>query len=143
MKQLRTEVHINAPTTVVWQILRAFEEYPSWNPFVVHIEGDLKLAGNLKTTMMLNGKAQHFAPKVMALEPGKKFEWLGKMPLGLFNGHHYFHLEPIGAEQTKFIHGEHFSGLLRGLIMRMIGAETLRSFEAMNAALKARAEAWQ
>ena len=43
---------------------------------------------------------------------------------GLFDGEHYFQLEPLADGRTRFVQGEHFSGLLCGLIMKMVGAET-------------------
>ena len=141
MKNLETTITISAPIQTVWNILTSFEEYPSWNPFITKIEGNLKMGGQLNNTLMLNGKPNYFQPKIVAFEEGQKFEWLGSGALGMFNGQHYFYLEDLGNNQTKLIHGEHFSGWLRWLIMWMIGAETKRGFEAMNAALKARAEA--
>ena len=141
MKNLETSITIAAPIQTVWNILTSFEEYPSWNPFITKIEGELKMGGQLSNTLMINGKPNYFQPNIITLEEGRKFEWLGSGPLGMFNGQHYFELEDLGNNQTKLIHGEHFSGWLRWLIMLMIGKETKRGFEAMNAALKARAEA--
>ena len=63
-------------------------------------------------------------------------EWLGKAPLGIFNGQHYFKLEAINSTQTKLIHGENFSGWLRGMIMKRIGNATRESFIQMNKNLK-------
>ncbi len=47
----------------------------------------------------------------------------------------------IKCGQTELIHGEQFSGLLSGPIMRMIHAETVQGFELMNRALRERSEA--
>ena len=58
----------------------------------------------------------------------------------MFNGNHYFRLEKIDNTTTKFIHGEHFSGWLSGLILYLTEKETLRVFKAINEALKAKAE---
>ena len=38
------------------------------------------------------------------------------------------------------IHGEYFTGLLSGLIMKFIGDDTLQNFQNMNKALKAQLE---
>ena len=42
MRQLFTEIEINAPVEKVWTILSDFEKYPDWNPFVKSIEGEIK-----------------------------------------------------------------------------------------------------
>ena len=69
-------------------------------------------------------------------EPKQEFEWLGSGLMGMFKGRHYFILEDLGNGQTKLIHGEKFSGLLSGLILKMIGDDTLKNFQKMNKALK-------
>ena len=61
--------------------------------------------------------------------------------MGAFKGRHYFILEELGNDRTRFLHGEHFSGLLSGLVLRFIGKDTEAGFKQMNQALKERAEA--
>ena len=84
-----------------------------------------------------------FRPKVLRVVPDRELRWLGTLLIpGLFNGEHYFLLTPAGHKATRFTQGEKFSGILvtpfetRGLLKA-----TQQGFEAMNAALKARAEA--
>lgn len=140
MNTIKTNITINAPIQVVWHILLNFEAYPSWNPFITRIHGEATLGATLKTTLINNGKENHFKPQITALDPYQSFEWLGKLPLGMFNGKHYFRLEKIDDQTTQLIHGEQFSGWLASLILYFIKAETVRGFEAMNKALKNRAE---
>lgn len=136
MKEIRTEIIINAPYQRVWKVLTNFKQYPAWNPFIVSVEGIPALGTTLKTTMVTSGKKQTFAPMITKLVPEQQFEWLGSLPLGLFKGNHYFQLEAIGPDQTKLIHGERFSGLFWKPIMARIGAETLQNFKNMNLAIK-------
>jgi len=75
--------------------------------------------------------------------PGQEVRWRGSLPIpGLFTGEHYFRLEPQAGGSTRFVHGENFSGLLLPVLGGILAA-TQQGFEAMNAALKARAEASQ
>jgi hypothetical protein len=60
--------------------------------------------------------------------------------LGLFDGEHIFTIETLAPNQVHFIQREVFSGLLVPLLARRLDAGTLRGFEEMNQALKARAE---
>lgn len=140
MKTLRTEIIIKASREKVWDILTNFEKYGDWNPFIREIKGELKLGERLSTTMELDGSKQTFKPVVVRNDSEEAFEWRGSMPLGMFIGQHYFHLEDLGNEQTKLIHGENFSGWLSGFIMKKIGESTHANFLAMNRALKERAE---
>ncbi|MBW3545028.1 MAG: SRPBCC domain-containing protein [Bacteroidetes bacterium] len=141
MKELKTEVIIDAPRVIVWQVLTRFSAYAAWNPFVVAIQGEPVQGATLKTTMVQKGKKHHFAPTITHLKAEEQLEWLGKLPLGLFNGNHYFHLEALSASQTRLLHGERFSGLLSKIILSKIGDDTLQGFIQMNQALKMRAEA--
>ncbi|MEM6261980.1 MAG: SRPBCC domain-containing protein [Bacteroidota bacterium] len=141
MKEIRTEIIINASPEKVWNVLTDFEAYESWNPFIVSIEGKQAVGERLTNTMVSNGKAQVFKPKILQFQQNDTFEWLGSLPLRLFTGRHYFILKDLGNGRTKLIHGEHFGGLLRGMIMKKIGEETQQSFLKMNRALKQRAEA--
>lgn len=140
MKELKTEIIIEASQDKVWSVLMDFAAYPEWSSFIRSVEGEARVGARLKNTLRLGASDQVFKPTVTRMEPGKVFEWIGSLPLGLFKGRHYFMLESLGASQTKLIHGESFSGLLRGLIMKKVGEDTLRGFQAWNKALKERAE---
>lgn len=73
------------------------------------------------------------------MEPNAELVWRGSVAIpGLFVGRHYFRLEAEGA--CRLVHGEQFSGLLLPLMGGML-ADTEKGFHAINAALKARAEA--
>lgn len=136
MKSIQTEIIINASQEKVWQALINFTKYPDWNPFIVSIQGELKEGSRLKNKIMLNGKENNFTPIILKVIPNQHLEWLGKVPLGVFNGQHYFKLESINDHQTKLIHGEIFSGWLSGLILKQIGKATQEGFVQMNKSLK-------
>lgn len=80
-------------------------------------------------------------PTVLAATPSRELRWLGHLGMpGLFDGEHRFRIEPLGTDRVRFIQEERFSGLLASLVMRFIERGTRQGFEAMNQALKARAE---
>ena len=141
MKEIKTEIIIQAPREKVWQTLLDFPAYGDWNPFIRSIEGKAAVGEKLTNTMMNGKKEMVFKPVVTRCNPGQAFEWMGSGMLGMFKGRHYFELEDVGEGKTKLRHGEQFSGLLSGIIMRMIGETTLDSFQKMNRALRDRVEA--
>ena len=49
-------------------------------------------------------------------------------------------MQETAEGHTQLTHGEYFTGLFSGVLMKMIGEDTKAGFEAMNAALKARVE---
>lgn len=140
MKEIKTEIIIDVSPSRVWDVLTDFGSYPDWSTFIVSIEGKAVEGTRLRNTLVLKDSPQVFKPIITRAEPNQAFEWIGSLPLGIFKGRHYFILEASGDQQTKLIHGEQFSGLLHGLILRKIGEDTLRAFQRWNKALKERAE---
>lgn len=144
MKNLSTEIVIAASPEKIWEVLLDFAKYPEWNPFI-KIEGKPVVGTHLKNTMMLEGRSpQIFKPELLVVDAPNELRWLGKLFVsGLFDGEHYFLLEPIDEQHTRLVHGENFRGILVGILMKMIGENTRNSFERMNVALKRRVEEGQ
>ncbi len=137
-----TEIVIEAPAELIWEVLTKFEEYPQWNPFVVQISGELEVGKKLRATMQPQGsKAMTFTPTVCTAEAGRGFRWKGQLwKPGIMDGEHSFVLEPAGPGLTRFVHSERFNGVLVPLILAIIRAKTTAGFVAMNEALKLRAQ---
>ena len=43
MKELRTEIEIQASDKRVWQLLTDFASFPQWNPFIRQAKGEVKV----------------------------------------------------------------------------------------------------
>lgn len=141
MKQIRTEIIINASKEKVWNILTDFENYKNWNPFIINSFGKAVVGSKLTNTMKLDEKTQTFSPKILKVEEYKYFDWLGHLFFkGIFDGQHYFMIEELENNQVKLVQGENFSGIFSGLIMKSIGEKTIANFVKMNNALKRLAE---
>lgn len=142
MHEIETAIDIGAPPSIVWDVLVDIAAYPEWNPFLTSIVGDLvegqQLVNRLEPP---GGRAMTFRPTVTAVDPGRHFEWLGHLWMpGVFDGRHRFEVHTANGG-THLIHREVFTGLLVPLLRRSLDNGTRAGFEAMNAALKARAEA--
>ena len=141
-KQIETAIEINASAETVWKILTDFDAHPSWNPFVREISGVPREGERLRVFIQPAGsKGMMFKPTVLKAEEDRELRWLGKLFIpGLFDGEHYFRIEPIGENRVRFVHGENFSGILVGLFAKSLDKGTADGFRAMNEALKRRAE---
>lgn len=140
-KQIKTEIIINASKEKVWSILTDFPRYSDWNPFIVNVDGQLVKGKKLKNTLRNGEKKMVFRPTVLSVVPNRYFDWIGSLFVkGLFDGHHYFGIEELAANQVKLTHGETFSGILSGAILKKIGEDTRTSFIRMNQAVKTLAE---
>jgi hypothetical protein len=140
---LVTTVDIKAPPAVVWAVLTDTAAYPEWNPFVRELDGELVEGCRLRVRIGPPGRrAVTLRPKVVHVEPERELTWLGRLLLPrLFDGQHSFVLEPRPEGGTRFTQSEHFRGVLVPLMGRLLSA-TAKGFEAMNQALRDRAEAW-
>lgn len=142
MKELKTEIDINTPASKVWSILTDFDSYPEWNPFIISIVGKPHLRERLNITIQPPGsKPMRFKPKVTLFKKEQQFGWLGHLlMIGVFDGHHSFEIHSNKAGTCTFIHREEFSGLLVPLFWKQLNTTTRAGFEAMNEAIKKRAE---
>ena len=143
MQRISTSIDIAAPVERVWAVLMDFPAYSRWNPFIVVLVGSAVPGAKLQVTMRPEGgRAMSFAPTVIACEPNREFRWKGKVLVpGIFDGEHCFRVSSLGPGASRFLHEELFTGLLAPLIMRgSMKASTQAGFEAMNRALKQRAE---
>ena len=118
-----------------------FADYPRWNPFVRSIVGVARAGEKLAVRIQPPGQGgMTFRPVVLKAEERRELRWRGKVLLpGLFDGEHYFVLEPA-ARGTLLRHGELFSGLLVPLFRKSLDGATRAGFLAMNEALKREAE---
>ncbi len=139
---LHTEILIDAPPATVWAILTDFVAYPDWNPFVSSAVGTLAVGERLVIRLVPpGGKPVTFKPTVTEVDAGRSLEWLGRLVLpGVFDGRHRFELLPNG-DGTRLVQTERFSGVVVPVMRRSLDTHTRAGFEAMNTALKARAEA--
>jgi hypothetical protein len=139
--RIQTQIDINAPAARVWALLSDFDGMQSWNPFIKSILGSLAQGARLSVRITPPGKSgMRFKPKVLSVRPERELRWLGHLFVsGIFEGEHYFLLEPIWEHRTHLTHGEIFSGVLVGLLSNTLSS-TKAGFEAMNAALKQQAE---
>ncbi len=142
MKELRTEIEIAASPEAVWAILTNFAAFPQWNPFIREASGEQKVGGKLRIHVVPpGGKGMVFKPTVLAFETNRELRWLGRLGVpGLFDGEHGFTLEPLESGRTRLRQREVFTGILVPLLARSLDDGTKKGFEAMNLALKERAE---
>lgn len=137
--QIRTEIEIDATPEAVWNVLTDFAAYPDWNPFVRQVRGEAVEGATLDNVIQAIHleNPQTFRPTVLVARENEELRWLGHLLVpGLFDGEHYFIIAP-SETGTHFTHGENFRGLL---LLAFDMTDFVPSFEALNAALKARVE---
>lgn len=139
--EIKTEIIINSPTQKVYEILTNLTNYEKWNPFIIKSEGIVGVGNRIKNTMRNGDKSIVFKPRIVIADGEKNFAWLGSFGVkGIFDGYHYFHLQPIEENKVLLIHGEKFSGILAKFVLKRIRIQTHHNFIMMNEAIKELAE---
>ncbi len=141
MKEVYSEIQINASVNVVWDILTDFEKFGEWNPFIKEISGTLKEGSELKIFIEPpNSKGMEFKPVLKKVETGKKIQWLGKVWIPkLFDGEHSWTINQIDDDTVLFIQKERFTGIFVPFFSKLL-KNTKSGFRMMNQNLKQRAE---
>ena len=141
-RHIDTEILIQASPQRVWQVLTDFSAHAEWNPFIVSLQGRAEWGQRLLVKIRTGEGKQHvFKPVVLQATPPTRLRWLGRFGMpGLFDGEHDFELEAQGGA-TLLHQRESFQGYLVPLLWKSVEPATRAGFEAMNRALKARAEA--
>ncbi len=143
MKEIKTELEIAAVPEKVWDVLVDFERYGEWNPFIVEIRATLRPGAPVDFVGRLAGRKVPIAARMVEAEKPRTFWWRGprSAALGkLFTGEHYFEMHPVGADRTRFVHGERFRGWLIPALAGLLDRRLVPAYDAMNRALKRRVE---
>jgi hypothetical protein len=141
VKTIGHGIVINASPSAVWQVLMDWPRFSEWNPFLTDVEGEPRLKSRLSVRIAPpEGKPMHFRPKLTALEPESRLQWLGRAGLpGMFDGRHTFSLTALPDGRTWFEQDETFTGLLTWFTGALL-KRTQRGFKQMNQALAERCQ---
>ena len=129
MREIATQVDIDATPAEVWSVLTDFARYAEWNPFMREASGQARVGETLTIKLFPEGgKPMEFTPKVLVAQEGAELRWLGKMLGGVvFSGEHRFLLTAHDGG-TRVNHSEKFAGLLTHIM-----SGTLDNFEGLPA----------
>ncbi|MGZ7108407.1 MAG: SRPBCC family protein [Methanobacterium sp.] len=141
MREICTEIEIEASTDIIWDIITDFDDYPNWNPFIKEISGDLKEGSHIKVILKPpNSNGMKFKPKIIRYQPENELRWLGRLWIPkLFDGEHCLIIKKLSDKKTLFIQKERFNGILVPILSNLL-KDTESGFEMMNQALKQKAE---
>ena len=142
MLLLRTAIDINASSDQVWRVLTDFGAYGEWNPFITSISGQVQRGARLKVRVHPpGGRGMTVRPTVLVADRNRELRWVGRLLFpGIFEGEHVFQITPLGNGRVRLLQQETFRGFLVPVLRWWLDGQTRAGFEAMNRALKERAE---
>lgn len=78
MKQIYTEIIIDADRETVWKALTDIANYSRWNTFILKMEGQVGEGHPLKVVIALPDLTVHHRQlRTLRLVPGAEWTWLG------------------------------------------------------------------
>jgi hypothetical protein len=142
VRELHSEIQIEAPPQRVWDVLVRFEDYPEWNPFIRAAHGEVRQGAKIRVTVGSAGRRpMTFSPRLLVADPPKELRWLGRVGLPrVFDGEHSFRLEPVGRSATHVVQHESFRGLLVPMMGSRLYSDSQKGFDELLRALKKRVE---
>lgn len=143
MKEIHTEIEIAAGKDAVWRVLTTFAAYPDWNPFLRTVAADLRPGAPLAMTVAVGRRSLDVDATILRVIAARELRWAGpisRVKGAVFRGEHYFLIEEIAPTRVRFVHGERFAGLAIPFMSGWIDRVLAPAYDAMNVALKSRAE---
>jgi hypothetical protein len=149
MREISTHVDIDADASLVWHILTDFAKYQRWNPLLRNVQGAARRGDTIVITEKRthNGKLARSSRSAMVRrtvkhvrEPHELFWRGGWAADSIYATERRFRIEALSAGGVRFHQSERFGGLAVPFLWLSLRRECIPAFQAMNQALKARAE---
>lgn len=139
------EVEIDAPASVVWEVLTDLDSYPHWNPFCVAVKSTLEIGAPVEMTLAdYSGATETFpyTEYVCAVVPERLLSWeLRPTEVSVQAARRDQVIEPITDDRCRYYSTDAFLGEEAHQIMADSGAWVKRAFDDTAVALKERSEA--
>lgn len=132
MLNAETKIKLQATPEEAWQVLKDLANFNQWNTRTSFTPNNNDITVGKKLTMRVKLFSLWLNVPVMIQSYDKEngLRWVGGIP-GLYRGSHYFYCKKQG-DQTVFIQGEDFTGLLVPLMWPMLKKELMGLYESGN-----------
>lgn len=138
------KVQINAPASLVWDVLVDLDNYPRWNPYTVKVESTLEMGAPVNLFLpdpTRPGELIHVIEHLAAFEPAKQLSWeLSPSDLSPDAARRDQYIEATGDASCTYYTTDLFLGPTAPAVMEQHGPWVKQGFDAVARSLKIRAE---
>jgi len=142
MKEIKTEIIINAPKEEIWAVLSNIGDYENWNNIITDVKSSLQVDRGFRFKIALFGLAVPMVAKVHRVDENRYLGWGNDYQSWIkviLAAHHYFEIIELSDSQCKFVHGEQFYGIVPFALWPTI-RKMATSYDTFNENLKSAAE---
>lgn len=138
MSTLYAEIEINAPKSAIWKVLLHKEDWLKWNTFLYDRNPDLPFEQGRTVQLSLRRLREEteteFEPRIILLQPMACLRWVYSAPG--FRSEHVFELQEVDRQRTKYIHREHYSGVVTHFFLSFLRKDEQQGMRRMAHELK-------
>lgn len=138
------KVQINAPASLVWDVLVDLAGYPQWNPYTVRVESTLKMGEPVNLFLpdpSQSGKLIHVVEHLAAFEPSKLLSWeMSPSDISPDAARRDQYIEATGSASCTYYTTDAFLGPTAPAVMETHGKWVKQGFDAVARSLKTHAE---
>jgi hypothetical protein len=132
---------IDAPASLVWEVITDFPRYAEWNPFVIGCHSTLAPGESIELRVKIFSKPQNQREWLTEHVPGRRFAYgMKPFPFGALKSERSHDVEELGGGRTRYRSHFELAGWLLPVLRALLGARLEKGFADMSAAIKARAE---
>lgn len=138
------KVEINAPASLVWEVLTDLDKYSEWNSFCFSIRCGMQINDwvEMQTRHPITGETWPVNEYLVACEPEQLLSWEQRpFPENKDAAHRDQYVEALDAQRCTYFTTDQFLGLNADKIMFEHGAWVKMAFDQVARDLKVRAEA--
>jgi hypothetical protein len=138
------KVEIDAPASVVWDVLVDLPRYHEWNPFTAKVESTLKVGDPVQLYIpdpAAPGEFIHVEEYMVAVEPCQLLSWEQRASATSKDAaRRDQYIEALGPERSAYFTTDIFLGVNEDSIMKNFGAWVQQGFDALALGVKRQAE---
>lgn len=135
------QFEIDAPASLVWQVLTDFPRYAEWNPFLPACSSTLQAGDPIDLHVKLGARPQLQREWIIEHRPGRRFAYRMKpAPLSALSSQRSHDVEALGGTRTRYRSYFHLKGWLMPLVRALLGRRLETGFAQMSEGLKQQVE---
>ncbi|NUS43756.1 MAG: SRPBCC domain-containing protein [Mycobacteriaceae bacterium] len=139
--RIDSELDIDAPAPVVWQVITDFSRYSEWNRFCLEAKSTLEVGSPIDMNVRLAGTVRRQREWVLSHSPGREFSYRMKpVPFGALRSLRSHTVTPLGPDRTRYVSRFEIRGWLQPVVTAVLGRTLRTGFAAMTAGIETESE---